>query len=64
MNGRIRLYSVLQGTFTGFLCCMFPVLSLLFRFFLSVKTNHKSFQQKCAEVWEGVYPILMPNIVL
>ena len=41
-----------------------PLLSLLFRFFFSVKTNHKSFQQKCAEVREGVYAILMPNIVL
>ena len=47
-----------------FFCCMFPILPLLFRFFFSVKTSHKSFQQKCAEVREGVYPVLMPDIVL
>ena len=34
---------------------------LLFRLFFSVKTNHKSFQQECTEVREGVYPILMPK---
>lgn len=33
---------------------MFPILPLLFRFF-SVKTSHKSFQQECTEVREGVY---------
>lgn len=43
---------------------MLPMLSLLFRFFFSVKTSHKSFQQKCAEVRECVYPVLMPDIVL
>ena len=47
-----------------FFCCMLPILPLLFRFFFSVKTSHKSFQQECTEVREGVYPILMPNIVL
>jgi len=52
------------GNFRQIFCCMFPLLSLLFRFFFSVKTNHKSFQQKCAEVRKGVYPVLMPNIVL
>ena len=47
-----------------FFCCLFPMLSLLFRFFFSVKASHKSFQQECTEVREGVYSILMPNIVL
>ena len=30
MTGRIRLYSVSQGTYTGFFRCMFPILPLLF----------------------------------
>lgn len=64
MNGRIGLYSVLQGTFARFFLLYVPMLSLLFRFFFSAKTNHKSFQQKCAEVRECVYPVLMPDIVL
>ena len=53
-----------MGNFFQIFCCMFPMRSLLFRFFFSVKTNHKSFQQKNAEVREGVYPVLMPDIVL
>ena len=54
------------GNFCQFFCCMFPMLSLLFRFFFffSVKTSHKSFQQECAEVREGVNSILMPDVVL
>ena len=52
------------GNFCQIFCCMFRMLSLLFCFFFSVKTSHKSFQKECAEVREGIYPILMPDVVL